>query len=114
MNSLPTQDEVDAVAFFVEALEELKRSPLLVEEYRNLGLTVTGNKMGRTLKGHFPSPEHVARMEEELNKYNKTYQFKSFDNTGHSFFTMESPAYRQDAARSGWKKIFQFYEEHLR
>ena len=60
-----------------------------------------------------PSPEHVARMEEELKKYDKTYLFKSYDNTGHSFFTRESPAYRQDAARSGWRKIFQFYEEHL-
>ena len=61
-----------------------------------------------------PSPEHVAKMEEELKKHGKTYTFKSYDNTGHAFFTTESPAYRQDAARSGWRKIFQFYETHLR
>ena len=60
-----------------------------------------------------PSPEHVTRIEEELKKHNKTYLFKSFDGAGHSFFTAESPAYRQDAARSGWRKIFQFYEEYL-
>jgi len=61
-----------------------------------------------------PNPEHVARMEEELKKHNTTYLFKSYDNAGHSFLTVESPAYRQDAARSSWRKIFQFYEEHLR
>ena len=60
-----------------------------------------------------PNPEHVARMEEELKKHHKTYRFKSYDNAGHAFFSTESPAYRQDAARSGWKKIFQFYEEYL-
>ena len=60
-----------------------------------------------------PSPEHVAQTEAELNKYNKTYLFKSYDNTGHAFFSTESPAYRQDAARSGWKKIFAFYKEYL-
>ena len=94
-------------------------SDKLTERHPVAPIDMTG-EMNCPLLGLFgredqnPSPEHVARMEEELKKHNKTYQFKSFDNTGHSFFTIESPAYRQDAARSGWKKIFQFYGEHLR
>jgi len=61
-----------------------------------------------------PSPEHVARTEEELKKFGKTYEFHSFDGAGHSFFSVDTPSYRQAAAVEGWKFIFAWYEKYLR
>jgi carboxymethylenebutenolidase len=61
-----------------------------------------------------PSPEHVAKTEAELKKWGKTYEFHIYDNAGHSFFTVDRPSYRQEAAVDGWKKVFQWYEKYLR
>jgi carboxymethylenebutenolidase len=60
-----------------------------------------------------PSPEHVARTEEELKKFGKTYEFHSYDNTGHSFFAVGRPDFRQASAQEGWKEIFKWYEKYL-
>ena len=60
-----------------------------------------------------PSPDDVAKTEEMLKHFNKVYEFHSFDNAGHSFFTVDRPSYRQEAAVEGWKMIFNFYERYL-
>lgn len=61
-----------------------------------------------------PSPEHVARMEAELKKWGKTYAIHLYDDAGHSFFSVDRPAYRPAAAVEGWKRIFEWYEKYLR
>ncbi len=61
-----------------------------------------------------PSPEHVARLEQELKKYKKEYEFKSYPpDTGHGFFADYRPSYRQESAVDGWKRIFDFFGRHL-
>lgn len=61
-----------------------------------------------------PSPEHVARIEAELKKYNKEYEFKTYPaDTGHGFFADYRPSYRQEAAVDGWQRIFDFFGRHL-
>jgi carboxymethylenebutenolidase len=60
-----------------------------------------------------PSPADVAKTEEVLKQYNKEYEFHSFDNAGHSFFSVDRPSYRPEAAVEGWKLIFKFFEKHL-
>lgn len=60
-----------------------------------------------------PSPEHVARTEEELTKHGKTYEFHSYDDAGHAFFAVDRPAYRVHAAMDGWQKIWAFFDKHL-
>jgi carboxymethylenebutenolidase len=61
-----------------------------------------------------PSPEHVAKIEEELKKWGKTYELHSYDNAAHSFFTVDRAAYRVEAAMDGWKKVFQWFDKYLR
>ena len=58
-----------------------------------------------------PSPEHVAKTEAELKKWGKTYEFHTYDNAGHSFFTVDRAAYRVEAAMEGWKESFNGSED---
>ncbi len=61
-----------------------------------------------------PSPEHVARLEQELKKHNKEHEFKSYPpDTGHGFFADYRPSYRQESAVNGWQRIFDFFGRHL-
>ena len=62
----------------------------------------------------FPSPDEVKRTEEELKKYNKTYEFHMYENASHAFFSVDRPSYRQHAATDGWQKVFAWYDKYLR
>jgi carboxymethylenebutenolidase len=61
----------------------------------------------------YPSPAQVAELEEALKANGKTYEFHSYPNTGHSFFSVNRPSYRVEAANDGWEKIFAFYGKYL-
>jgi carboxymethylenebutenolidase len=60
-----------------------------------------------------PTPEQVAQHEAELKKHGKQYEFHMYPNAGHGFFYYDRPAYRQEQAVDGWKKVFAFLERHL-
>jgi carboxymethylenebutenolidase len=60
-----------------------------------------------------PSPTHVARMEGELRGHGKTFEFHTFENAGHAFFSVDRPNYRVEAAKEGWKRIWAFFGQHL-
>ncbi|HKV45893.1 MAG TPA: dienelactone hydrolase family protein [bacterium] len=60
-----------------------------------------------------PTPEQVIRHEEELKKYGKAYEFHVYPNAGHGFFYYDRPAYRQQQAVDGWRKVFAFLQKHL-
>jgi len=61
----------------------------------------------------YPSPAQVTELEEALKANGKTYEFHSYPGTGHSFFSVNRPAYRVEAANDGWEKIFAFYGTYL-
>jgi carboxymethylenebutenolidase len=61
----------------------------------------------------YPSQAQVAELEEALKANGKTYEFHSYPNTGHSFFSVNRPAYRVESANDGWEKIFAFYGKYL-
>src|ERR1700761_2401515 len=61
----------------------------------------------------YPSPEQVAELEKALQEAGKTYEVHSSPDTGHSFFSVNRPAYRVEAANDGWEKIFTFYGRYL-
>jgi len=61
-----------------------------------------------------PTPEQVDVHEAELNKHGKTYEFHRYDGAGHGFFYYDRPAYRQEQAMDGWKKVWAFLERTLR
>jgi carboxymethylenebutenolidase len=60
-----------------------------------------------------PTPEQVAQHEQALKQHGKTYEFHMYPQAGHGFFYYDKPAYRQEQAVDGWKKIFVFLEKYL-
>ena len=61
----------------------------------------------------FPSPEQVDELEQALRKADKTYEFHRYDGAGHTFFSVERPAYRPEAAVDGWRRIFEWFGRYL-
>ena len=61
----------------------------------------------------YPSPAQVTELEEALLAAGKTYEFHSYPNAGHAFFSVNRPSYRVEAANDGWEKIFTFYAKYL-
>ena len=61
-----------------------------------------------------PSPEQVNQHEAELKRHGKHYEFHRYDGAGHGFFYYDKPAYRQEQAVDGWKKVLAFLERHLK
>jgi len=60
-----------------------------------------------------PSPEQTAAIEAALRANDKPYEFHTFENAGHAFFSVDRPNYRVDAAREGWKLIWDFFGRYL-
>jgi carboxymethylenebutenolidase len=60
-----------------------------------------------------PSPEHVAELTRLLAELGKPFEAHSYPDTGHSFFSVDRPAYRVAAANDGWEQITTFYARHL-
>jgi carboxymethylenebutenolidase len=60
-----------------------------------------------------PTKEQVAQHEQELKKYGKNYEFHMYPNAGHGFFYYHAPAYRQEQAVDGWKKVWAFLDTYL-
>ena len=62
----------------------------------------------------FPAPPAVAKLDAELTRLDKPHEFHSYDGAGHSFFSVDRPAYRPEAAVEGWQRIDTFFATHLK
>lgn len=60
-----------------------------------------------------PPPDQVNAHEEALKKAGKQYEFYRYDGAPHGFFYYDRPAYRQEQAVDGWKKVWAFFGRHL-
>jgi carboxymethylenebutenolidase len=60
-----------------------------------------------------PSPEQVDELEKLLQEHSKSYEFHRYDDAGHSFFSVDRPAYRVAAAMDGWQRVQAFFGTHL-
>jgi carboxymethylenebutenolidase len=61
----------------------------------------------------YPSPEHVAELEQALGTAGKDFELHTYEGAGHAFFSTDRPAYRPEAATDGWRRILAFYGRHL-
>jgi carboxymethylenebutenolidase len=82
----------------------------LVDQLPNLRAPLLG-LFGK--EDSYPSPEHVAELDEILTGLDKPHEFHSYDDAGHAFFSVDRPAYRVAAANDGWEQIAAFFGTHL-
>ena len=61
-----------------------------------------------------PSPDDTKKTEEALKRFGKTYEFHTYENAGHAFFSVDRPNFRQAAALDGWKKVLGWFGKYLR
>jgi carboxymethylenebutenolidase len=61
----------------------------------------------------YPTPEHVAELEQVLTEHGKTYEFHSYEGAGHAFFSTDRPSFRPEAALDGWQRVFSWFEKYL-
>jgi carboxymethylenebutenolidase len=61
-----------------------------------------------------PSPEQVNRHEEELKRHGKAYEFHRYGGAGHGFWYYDRTNYRPEQAMDSWRKVFRFFDDHLR
>jgi carboxymethylenebutenolidase len=92
----------------------------MAREDRPAALDVT-SQISCPLAGFFglddqnPSPEHVAEIAAELDKHEKSREFHSYADTGHSFLDHTNPrAYREASAADAWEKAVAFFNAHLK
>ncbi|MDA8080497.1 MAG: dienelactone hydrolase family protein [Actinomycetota bacterium] len=61
----------------------------------------------------FPTPQEVAQLDAELDKYSKEHDFHIFEGAGHAFFAVDRPSYRPEVANKGWEKVWTFFGKRL-
>ena len=61
----------------------------------------------------FPSPEHVAELEQALREAGKTYEFHSYDGANHGFMQADSARYHPQSAVDAWGKILDWFGRYL-
>ena len=94
-----------------------ERTDLKGEKYAAIDFA---DKLGCPLLGIFgnddmhPSAEEVNKLEEELKKLGKDYEFHRYDGAGHGIWYYHNQMYRQEQAMDSWEKAFDFFEKNLR
>jgi len=111
--SLPVAAAVDCYgAFVVEDPPE--GLPKAMQPILHLAPKLSAPLLGLFgVEDKFPSPDSVATLDAELTRLGKAHEFHSFAGTGHSFFSVDRPAYRPEAAVEGWAKILAFFGTNL-
>ncbi|OBJ65180.1 dienelactone hydrolase family protein [Mycobacterium colombiense] len=112
--SLPFDAAVDCYgAFIVEDPPE--GMPKAMKPILDLAANLSCPLLGLFgLDDRFPAPAAVATLDAELNKHDKQHEFHSYDGAGHSFFSVDRPAYRPEAAVDGWRRIDEFFATYLK
>jgi carboxymethylenebutenolidase len=60
-----------------------------------------------------PAPDQVHQIETALGQHGKTYEFHTYPDTGHAFFSVDRPSYRVEAAMDGWQRIGDWFGAYL-
>jgi carboxymethylenebutenolidase len=102
---------VDSAGGFIIQDEHTEQRPVSpIDMVQNLGcplLALFGEEDPN------PSPAHAERLQAELDKYGKTYEFVMYRNAGHAFFADYRPSYRAAAAQDMWHRVLGFYGKYL-
>ena len=87
----------------------LKSQPILDKAY-NLNCPLLGLFGAEDSN---PSPGETKKIGETLTGYGKAYEFHTYEGAGHGFFSTDRPSYRVDAAKDGWRRVWEWFGHHL-
>jgi carboxymethylenebutenolidase len=66
------------------------------------------------MEDHYTPPEEVKKFEDQLVKFNKSYEIHRYDGVGHGWQNPQRPAaYREDLANLTLQRTAGFFKEHL-
>ena len=60
-----------------------------------------------------PSQDDMRVTEARLAEHHKDFEIQAYEGAGHGFFSVDRPAYRVEAAKDGWQRVFSFFGRHL-
>ncbi|MGA5699634.1 dienelactone hydrolase family protein [Peterkaempfera bronchialis] len=111
--SLDLQAAVDCYGAFVGGRPP-ENFPIQVEPIAHLSKNLHCPLLGLFgAEDQYPSPAETAELEAELKSHGKEYEFHTYEGAGHSFFSVDRPSYRPQAAADGWGRILDFFGRHL-
>ena len=111
--SLPIDAAVDCYGAFVLA-QPPDGFPIAVKPLGHLAPRLACPLLGLFgAEDKFPAPEETEELARILKEAGKDFEFHTFDNAGHGFFSVDRPSYRVEAAQEGWAKIWDFFGRHL-
>ena len=84
--------------------------PTVFERIPNIQCPVMGN-FGDVDQN--PTVEDVAKIEAELQKHGKTYDFKMYPGADHGFMCNERPSYHTEAAEDAWTRTLGWFQKYL-
>ena len=85
--------------------------PAPVDLTKNINIPVMGNFGGKDTN---PSPADVAKIEAELKKNGKTYDFKSYPVAGHGFNCDERASYHEASAKDAWSRTLSWFNRYVK
>jgi carboxymethylenebutenolidase len=62
----------------------------------------------------YAPPETVSALDAQLTALGKKHEFHTYPGTFHAFFNDDRPAFHPDAAEDAWKRMHDFFDQHLR
>jgi carboxymethylenebutenolidase len=60
-----------------------------------------------------PTVDDVSKIEAELKKSGKQYDFKMYPGAGHGFFCDERSSYHEPSAKDAWDRTLDWFKKHL-
>ena len=60
-----------------------------------------------------PTVDDVGKIESELKKHGKTYDFKMYRGAGHGFFCDDRDSYHEASAKDAWDRTLGWFQKHL-
>lgn len=84
----------------------------------NRKVTYDIDRLQAPVLGHWAEDDAFAnasrdRVEEDLRRFGKAYEFHTYPGTRHAFFNDERPNYDRDAAQLSWTRTLAFFDRHL-
>ena len=65
-------------------------------------------------RDHLSPPEQTEKLEAELKKHGKTYEFHAYPNVGHGFVVDGNSRYDPEAAKDAWQRTWTWFDKYLK